>query len=155
GLVLVTGEPGIGKTRLLEELSHYGVSAGCDVLAGRCWEEGGAPAYWPWIQVVRAAGAEFEQLSPNAPDRPAPDPDSDPFDLFDSATRFLAQRSSERPQLVLLDDLHAADASSLLLLRFLSQSIAGERLLVVASYRQSDVRTRDLAALFADLARGG
>jgi tetratricopeptide (TPR) repeat protein len=154
-LVLVTGEPGIGKTRLLEELSLYAETAGCDVLAGRCWEEGGAPAYWPWIQVVRAAGAEFERLAPPRPDRPAPDPDSERFELFDRATRFLSQRAGERPQLVLLDDLHAADTPSLLFLRFVSQSLLGARMLVVASYRQGDVRTRALAGIFADLARGG
>jgi tetratricopeptide (TPR) repeat protein len=154
-LVLVTGEPGIGKTRLLEELSRHGEALAADILAGRCWEEGGAPAYWPWIQVVRAAGGEFERLAPHRPEGPAPDPDSERFELFDGVTRFLSERSRERPQLVLLDDLHAADTPSLLLLRFLSQSIAGVPMLVVASYRHGDVRARQLAGVLADLARAG
>src|SRR4051812_28205282 len=48
-LVLVTGEPGIGKTRLLQELAGAAAERGWEVLTGRCWEGGGAPAYWPWI----------------------------------------------------------------------------------------------------------
>src|SRR5213592_578155 len=59
-VALVTGEAGIGKTRLLQELSDEAAANDWDVLAGRCWEEGGAPAYWPWIQIVRAAGGDFE-----------------------------------------------------------------------------------------------
>lgn len=154
-LVVLTGEPGIGKTRLLDELALRAEPRGCDVLLGRCWEEGGAPAYWPWIQVVRAAGGEFERLSPQHAERAAPDPDSERFRLFDAVARFLAQRSVDRPQIVLLDDLHAADKPSLLLLRFLSQSITTERVLVVASYRPTDKRVRELADVLAELARAG
>src|SRR5204862_1567229 len=102
-LVILTGEPGIGKTRLLDEFALRDEPRGCDVLVGRCWEEGGAPAYWPWIPVVRAAGGEFERLSPLQGDGPAPDPDSRRFRLFEAVTRFLVQRAVERPQVVLLD----------------------------------------------------
>jgi eukaryotic-like serine/threonine-protein kinase len=154
-LVTLTGEPGIGKTRLLDELALRAEPRGCDVLVGRCWEEGGAPAYWPWIQVVRAAGGEFERLSPLQPDGAASDPDSQRFRLFDSVTRFLAGRAVDRPQVVLLDDLHAADKPSLLLLRFLSESITSARVLVVASYRPTDRRVRELADVLAGLARTG
>src|ERR1700694_3263742 len=53
-LFLISGEPGIGKTRLAEELSWYAGSNGARVIWGRCWEGSGSPAYWPWIQVVRS-----------------------------------------------------------------------------------------------------
>src|SRR5512133_2651547 len=66
GLFMVTGEPGIGKSRLMEEFTGQLADQGWRVLAGRCWEHGGAPAYWPWIQVVRAAGGEFEDCMPAA-----------------------------------------------------------------------------------------
>jgi predicted ATPase len=54
GVVLLGGEPGIGKTRLAEELAAQATACGVLVLWGRCWEGEGAPAFWPWIQVVRA-----------------------------------------------------------------------------------------------------
>jgi predicted ATPase len=54
GVLLVTGEPGIGKTRLMRELAPWASERRCESWVGRCWEEGGAPAYRPWIQVVRA-----------------------------------------------------------------------------------------------------
>jgi predicted ATPase len=53
GSFLISGEPGIGKTRLAEEVAATARARGTRVLWGRCWEGGGAPAYWPWIQVIR------------------------------------------------------------------------------------------------------
>ena len=53
GVVLVAGEPGIGKTRLSEELAARAAARGAVVLWGRCWEGAGAPSFWPWVQVVR------------------------------------------------------------------------------------------------------
>src|ERR1700731_765638 len=52
-LFLIYGEPGIGKTRLADELASRAKARGLQVLWGRCWEGDGAPAYWPWIQVIR------------------------------------------------------------------------------------------------------
>src|SRR5579863_8488181 len=52
-LFLISGEPGIGKTRLADELASRAKARGMNVLWGRCWEGDGAPAYWPWIQVIR------------------------------------------------------------------------------------------------------
>jgi predicted ATPase len=60
GLVLLAGDPGIGKTRLADELSNRARSQGALVLWGRCWEGAGAPAYWPWIQVIRACARELD-----------------------------------------------------------------------------------------------
>ena len=53
GVVLLAGEPGIGKTRLAEELAARAMARGAVVLWGRCWEGAGAPAFWPWVQVIR------------------------------------------------------------------------------------------------------
>lgn len=152
-LVLVTGEPGVGKTRLMEELAALAAAGGWMRFSGRCWEEGGAPAYWPWIQVVRAGGGKFEQLAPETPS--GVDPQTVRFRLFDSVTEFLRQKAEERPLLVVLDDLHAADASSLLLLRFLVEGIAGSPILVVGSYREGEPRVPELADHFGELTRVG
>ena len=161
-LVLVTGEPGIGKTRLMSELARVGSERGVRVVTGRCWEEGGAPPYWPWLQVIRALGGALEELvvftnSTGAP-RSTPRavmPEGGRLRLFDVVGAFLTAASSERPILVVLDDLHAGDEPSLLLLRYLGDALAEARILLVASYREADKRVRELSDVFAELARVG
>ncbi len=157
-LVLVTGEPGIGKTRLMQEFAGTASDQGWHVVVGRCWEEGGAPPYWPWIQVVRAAGGEFERLAEPPSDSfaaPSADPESVRFRLFDAVTRYLVETARDRPLVIVVDDLHAADAPSLLLLSFLGGAIADSRLLVLGSYREGERRVHELATLFGELVRVG
>lgn len=161
-LVIVTGEPGIGKTRLMSELARVAAQRSLRVATGRCWEEGGAPPYWPWIQVIRALGGDLDELvvpaGSKAARRLAPTavaPEGERLRLFDAVGRFLTAASSERPILVVLDDLHAGDEPSLLLLRFLGDALAEARILLVASYREADKRVRELSDAFAELARVG
>lgn len=156
GVVVVTGDPGIGKTRLLQEATEHAARRGWVVLAGRCWEEGGAPAYWPWIQVVRAAGVDFADVAaPSASAGEQADPASVRFALFDAVSRFLLDLAGTGPHLIVLEDLHAADEPSLLLLRFLGDAVADARIAVLCSYRDSEPRVRELAPLFAGIARTG
>ena len=152
-MFLVTGAPGIGKSRLMEELARLLGQQGWRVLVGRCWEHGGAPAYWPWMQVVRAAGGELLEYLPTTPT--AADPEAARFMLFDAVGQFLREAADSGPVLVVLDDLHAADAPSLLLLRFLAQTATDERLVIVGAYRDAEPRVHELADLFGDLARVG
>ena len=180
GVVLVAGEPGIGKTRLSEELAARAAARGAVVLWGRCWEGAGAPSFWPWVQVVRgyvqvqvgdpaslrhdlgAGAADIAQLVPAVhdciPDLPAPpplEPEAARFRLFDSLTGFLRTAAARLPLLVVLDDLHWADVPSLALLRFMSRELEGTGPLVVGSYRQSEVgQGHPLLAAVADLTRG-
>jgi AAA ATPase domain len=110
-LVLVTGEPGIGKTRLMQALAKPASVADWRVLMARCWEEGSAPAYWPWIQIVRELGGDFERLTGRARDaaaRAPVDPESARFALFDAIGRFLNEAASKQRLLLVVDDLHAA-----------------------------------------------
>ena len=159
-LWLITGEPGIGKSRLAEELARLAAERDVSVLWGRCWEAGGAPAYWPFIQIARAllrgrqpqasamllAGrqAELAELLPElrmaAELTPAPElpPEQARFRLFDALTSVLCEASARAPALLVLEDLHAADPSSVLLLDFLSRQLGGARLLVLGTYRQAD-----------------
>ena len=111
-----------------------------------CWEHGGAPAYWPWMQVVRAAGGELLEYLPTTPT--AADPEAARFMLFDAVGQFLREAADSGPVLVVLDDLHAADAPSLLLLRFLAQTATDERLVIVGAYRDAEPRVHELADLF-------
>jgi hypothetical protein len=153
-LVLLSGEPGIGKTRLLSELGQLAHERRIQVVTGRCWEEGGAPPYWPWIQVLRSIGGDLEELAGPASGGGVT-PEGGRLRLFDAVGRFLDSASSGRPLVVTLDDVHAADEPSLLLLRFLGDALADSAVLLVASYREAEPRVRELGEIFAELARVG
>ncbi len=175
-LFLLVGEPGIGKTRLADELAQRAVAGGARVLWGRCWESGGAPAYWPWTQVLRTYLREtpadvamaqmgpgvrdFAQLSPwlrehlGAASGEGPEPGR--FGVFDSLTSFLQAAAAAQPLVLILDDLHAADEASLRLLQFVARELRGAPLLVVGTYRDADLRRApSLLPIVADLAREG
>jgi DNA-binding SARP family transcriptional activator/tetratricopeptide (TPR) repeat protein len=176
-LFLLVGEPGIGKSRLAEEFVSRARARAARVVVGRCWEAGGAPAYWPWVQSLRAyvreaepevlrpqldAGApelaqllpELRDLFPDLPEPHALESESARFRLFEAASSFLRRAAQTRPLVVVLDDLHAADEPSLLLLQFLARELADSRLLVVAAYRDVDpTPTHPLTAAVTELAR--
>jgi tetratricopeptide (TPR) repeat protein len=158
-LVLLSGEPGIGKTRLMSELARLAGERNLRVVTGRCWEEGGAPPFWPWTQVVRSLGGDLEQLAASSDSGTGRGsgvmPEVERLRLFDSVRQFLAQASVDTPLVVTLDDVHAADEPSLHLLRFLGDALAEAGVLIVASYREAERRVRELADVFAELARVG
>lgn len=162
-LVLVSGEPGIGKTRCAEALAEVAEDQGALVLWGRCHEEAGAPPYWPWVQILRAyvdsssldelrlnmgtATRDIAALVPELLDstqhqHPVPigldDARSPRFRTFDAIRQFFHQATQQVPITLVLDNLHWADAPSLSLLEFLSQELPRSRLLIVATYRDAD-----------------
>jgi DNA-binding SARP family transcriptional activator len=154
-VMLVAGEPGIGKTRLLRRFAQF---AGVPVAWGVCPEQVAAPPLWPWEQVLRA-------VRTGCPERPVPGPVtallgghtpqlSEADDVagaalrrFEAIGQYLA--AGPDPLVVVLDDLHWADLASLRLLAYLSDTIAVSRLLLVATYRrhESAALTDTLAAL--------
>lgn len=161
-LTMLVGEPGIGKTRTAEELASYAESRGAQVLWGWCYEGEGAPPYWPWLQVIRSYVQKVDsrrlrsELGPGAADIaeislearqklpglavPTPlAPEQARFRLFDSITSFLNNASKTQPLVIVLDDLHWADRSSLLLLEFMIRQIAGSRLFLLGTYRDVEV----------------
>jgi DNA-binding CsgD family transcriptional regulator/tetratricopeptide (TPR) repeat protein len=175
--VLLAGEPGIGKTRLSEEAAAIAQAADVKVLWGRCYEGEGAPAFWPWLQVIRglAQDSDVEQLraalGAGAPEivevvpelrgrlpdvAPAPplEPEQARFRLLDSFAAFLTRAAAQRPLLIVLDDLHWADALSLLLLQFLGRELRNAQLLVLGTYRDGEVgRDHALPGVLAELDR--
>jgi DNA-binding SARP family transcriptional activator len=176
-LFFLVGEPGIGKSRLADELIRRARKHGVEVLVGRCWEASGAPAYWPWVQSLRSyirdaepdslrrelgAGAselsqilpELRAILPGLPEPASSDSDSARFRLFDATAEFLRRVSLARPLLLFLDDLHAADAPSLLLLQFLAREIGSNRMLVLGAFRDVDpTPTQALASMLVEVAR--
>src|SRR6185369_9392815 len=173
-LVLVTGDAGIGKTRTTERALEDVPPA--RVFWGRCHETEGAPAYWPWRQVLRAyarsrptdelrseladAAADVAQLVPELTERlgssVAPDvaPEHARFLLFDAVAGWL-RRASARALLVLaFDDLHWADSGSLLLLRSVAGELRDARLVIVGLYRDAEMRRLEGAPrILGELAR--
>lgn len=162
-VVLLSGEAGIGKTRTAEEFAARARGGGAIVLVGRCREGEGAPAFWPWVQVVRsvfelAEPAALEndfrrlapvlaQMLPEVGDRfpglesaPSLEAEAARFRLFDTVTMLLRKVGSKQPVVVLLDDLHRADPASLQLLRFVARELRDARVLLLATYR--DVETQ-------------
>ncbi|MBL9016514.1 MAG: AAA family ATPase [Myxococcales bacterium] len=147
GITLVAGDPGIGKTRLATELA----TRRSDVHAvwGTCWEGEGAPALWPWVQVVRevarrhaaiARAPILGRLHPELGEAvPAPLDEQTRFQLFDAIAAFLRAAAAVHPLLVIVDDLHWADRSSLLLLGFLVGEVRTARIAVVGTYRDLEV----------------
>lgn len=168
-LLLVTGEPGIGKTRLGWEVTEYAHRVGAQPVWGSCWEGDGAPAYWPWQQVLRRLTAEA--TADEAQDRPgwtrllpdlalggeAPALDGDPeaarFRLFGKVGEYLAAVAAVRPLVLILDDLQWADLSSLLLLQFLAPQLRSLPLVVVGTYRDVEIDDPARAEIFAALDR--
>lgn len=144
--VALVGEPGIGKTRLAEEAAARAAAAGFRVAWGRCWEAGGAPSLWPWIEALRELGIA------DGWERGA----GEQFEIFDGVMRALRQAAETQPIALVLDDLHAADRSSLLLLQFVARQLRFARVCLIATYRDVEARLReDFAALLAKPAREG
>ena len=179
GLVMVSGEPGIGKTRCAQEFAHGVEDRGGLVLWGRCDEQGGAPPYWPWVQILREyadansddelrmlIGGNGEVIAPLVPEigtrlgivpGDAAQPTGDQrFRLFDTISRIFAKAATDVPLVMILDDVHWADASSLTLLEFLSKDVHRQRCLIVCLYRDVEVgRKSPLLATLGEISRAG
>lgn len=160
-VLLLEGEPGIGKTRLAEEFAADAESAGARVLWGPCYEGEGAPAYWPWVQVIRLyardCDAEFlrEQLGvgaayiaqlvpevrgrvPGLPTPPVLPPEQARFELFDAVATFLGNAAAAQPLALVIEDLHWADRASLLLVEFTAGELRDAPILLVGTFRPTE-----------------
>ncbi|MFD2767186.1 AfsR/SARP family transcriptional regulator [Micromonospora eburnea] len=166
-VLALVGEAGIGKTSLAAALGAQAAADGVPVVWGRCPDVGQAPPFWLWSQVVRALAAMPEASATGSTSRldgfaagslsgPAGSGGLDPtarFQAYEAVSELVHAVARPCGLLVVLDDLHAADPDSLLLLRFLSAELSAARALVVATLRPYD-HDPALVATVAELARG-
>lgn len=160
-VVAISGEPGIGKTRLMAEIANRADVPNQQVLWSQMVEEPAAPPYFHWRLALRGCIStevsrkllaempavatdlanilpELQNTGPNSSSETAPDSGAARFQLYDSVTRLLLAIAEHHPLLILLDNLQLADKSSLGLLSYFCQHLAGHRLLVVVAYRDSE-----------------
>lgn len=177
-VVLVGGEPGVGKTRLTAELAREVHATGALVLAGRCDEDLGVP-YQPFVGALRhlvdnvsvaalparlgRLAGELTRLSseigvklPGLPPPLRSDPETERYRLFDAVAAWLGALSERQPTMLVLDDLQWAARPTLLLLRHVIRSPEPMRLMIMGTYRDTELsHTHPLAELLADLRRDG
>ncbi len=162
-VLLVAGEPGIGKSRLVDDLGEQATALGFEVLVGRCHEGDYAPALWPWLGIVR----DLVTGSSGTPD-PLLQPllGGDAVDgvggggtglrMFDAVVSLVRRSASTRPLLLVLEDIHWADATSLQLLGHLAGAGLELPVAVVCTRRTTEARTSEaLLDAMAALARAG
>lgn len=174
-LVVLAGEAGIGKTRMVEELTRVASDAGLWVATGHCWETVDAPAFWPWTQALRRLSAQLsseqlvvaiEGLTPELAgilpelgarsSQPAQPDSTSRFRLFEAVAAVLHRIARTHACVLVLEDLHAADESSLLLLKLLATDYAHSPIVIAVTYDDIEVRTKPLQSrLLTEIARYG
>jgi len=177
-IAAIAGEPGIGKSRTAQALADLAAARGIRAYWGRCNEESGAPPYWPWTQIferwvaacddedlrrILGSGATpIAEVVPAIPARlgelpPLPtsgDPIRTRFLLFDAISGFLRRAAAHSPLLLIIDDMHWADASSLRLLEFLAANLGDSALMLLITYRDIELsRRHPLSGTLGEMAR--
>ncbi|MEJ8858600.1 AAA family ATPase [Variovorax robiniae] len=179
-VVLLAGSGGMGKTRLVQEMAAHAEAQGVSVLWGRCLEEPGAPPYWPWRQLIRGylrgsgdprqaetLGTGLADIASIVPEVaqavPLQPPDAHAetvdtaqsrFQLFDAVAGFWRRAARRMPQVLIFEDLHWADATSLRLFAFLVTELEDSALLLIGTYRDTELsRQHPLFDTLGELAR--
>ena len=174
GVALVGGEPGIGKSRLAIEIAAQAREQGAITLYGRCDDELGVP-FQPFVEALRwfvdhaddpttslgRHGGELVRLVPEIADRAGDlaqplrsDPETEQYRLFEAVAGWLGTLSSVTPVVLVLDDLHWAAKATLLMLRHILKSPEAMHLLVLCTYRDTDLsRSHPLSEALAEFRR--
>jgi predicted ATPase len=154
-VLLFAGEPGIGKSTLARFGAAMASEQRMAVYWGFSWEAGGAPAYWPWTQLLRSLisdqaidadrlaplGQILPELAVAKSSEPELQPDQARFLLLESVRSLLVTLAAATPLVLILEDLHAADSDSLHLLHYLSRHAASLPLLIIGTYRNVEARS--------------
>jgi class 3 adenylate cyclase len=177
GLVMLVGEPGIGKSRTIEEFAEQAREGGALVLTGRCFEGEWAPPYAPFAEAIAGYAKDADpgalradlgygappvaRLVPSLHERipdigePVPlNPDEERFRLLDAVSQFIIATSARAAVVLVLDDLHWADAGTIAMLRHVARFLPGQRTFVLGAYRDVELdRQHPLADALAALRR--
>ena len=174
-LVMVRGEPGVGKTRLATDFARSARADGALVLYGRCDEESLLP-HQPFVEALRhyvrncpaalladqvqPLSGELRRVVPELAERvpkldqPLPDPEGARYRLFEAVAALLCEAAQRQPVVLVLDDLHWADSATMLLLKYVARYPRDAKLMVVGTYRDADIAANHaLQNLLADLTR--
>ena len=173
--LLISGEPGIGKTRLVRELSTHVEVSGGRALIGECYSEGGAP-YAPFAQVIRRGlrgtsqngfevpdfvMADLLTLAPelrpyytDIPPNPTLEPEAEQQRLFENVVSFCDGLAEHSPLMIVIDDAHWGDSSTLAMMRHIARRTRDQRILLVATYREVELDVaRPLHEVLLDINR--
>lgn len=168
-VLLLSGEPGIGKTRLSEEIAAVAVARGAQVHVGRGSDGGGAPAYWPWIEALGSLleglddahlaallGEDAPELArllpavrrrmPHLEAASLPEAGEGRFRLGWAIGATLKRAAAVAPRLIVLDDLHAFDASTLDCLVAIARSVKTSPLMLLGTFRDAEARLSPMLA---------
>ncbi|MBO4210343.1 BTAD domain-containing putative transcriptional regulator [Micromonospora echinofusca] len=142
GLLIVSGRAGVGKTIFAERAVDRAAADGVTTIWSRCVEGSATPAFWPWIQILRAlppgtpTGPLLDALTGRGgPVAGTDDPDAARFHLHETTAELLRSVARQAPLLVVIDDLHLADAASLRLLHHVAAELDRLPILVLATTR--------------------
>jgi tetratricopeptide (TPR) repeat protein len=173
-LCLVSGEPGIGKSRLLAEYSAELSATTPSIHWGFAWESGGAPVYWPWIQILRSLlsrdcaraalrdmphiASPIAELVPELLPSPSREvarlePEQARFRLMDAVSSLLQACATQEPLVLVLEDLHAVDTDSLSLLEFAIRQLHGARALIIGTLRDTEIHRPRVGNIVTRLSR--
>ena len=173
--LLISGEPGIGKTRLVRELATHVEVSGGRALIGECYSEGGAP-YAPFAQVIRRGlrgtsqngfevpdfvMADLLTLAPelrpyctDVPPNPSLEPEAEQHRLFENVVSFCDGLAEHSPLMIVIDDAHWGDSSTLAMMRHLARRTRDQRILLVTTYREVELDiARPLHEVLLDINR--